>query len=77
MSITAHQVRQLRLCNCGCRGLGLPHEMLKTQQGTIHRTCAFRVLGGGGLTALPKTELGKLRLCDVPRKTMVALLKDT
>ena len=72
-TMTAHDVRHLTLCT-QCRELGDRRDMVEAADRVLHPGCAQRALGLKGLLALPATEKGKIRLCDVSRATMRKLL---
>jgi hypothetical protein len=73
--MTAHDVRQMRLCPL-CRRLGLARDMILLDRGPVHGFCAARALTPEQLLQLPAAERGKLRVSDVGADLMRRLLSD-
>ena len=73
--MSAHDVRQMRLCPL-CRRLGLARDMILLDGAHLHGFCAARALAPEQLLQLPAAERGKLRISDVGADLVRRLLTD-
>jgi hypothetical protein len=73
--MTAHDVRQMRLCPL-CRRLGLARDMILLDGAHLHGFCAARELAPEQLLQLPAEERAKLRISDVGAEVMRRLLTE-
>lgn len=71
--LTAHAIR--RLCQCGrCRGMGDGEQMIENETLKYHTTCYVKKFGLRAVLALPRADLGKLRIRDLTRRQMQRLM---
>lgn len=88
--MNVHEVRKLRVCLlCSKVGIHKPSDpttpipllicvhssaVPKRDRRYVHPRCYVREMGTGNLLTLPASELGEIRLSDVPKRVMKAIL---
>lgn len=72
--MTAHDVRELRVCLSGCNSIGDRRNMILIEGGHHHGACFIKNYGMKRFLQLPREQLDKLPLNDIGHEVMLALL---